>query len=290
MWIALSLLAAGIWAVVNITDKYVISKNAVKPAIPVFILSIIGLMAGLSCWLVIKPEFSRLLFLGLVIGASYPAVNFLYFKSLKMEDVSRVVPWFALESVLVIIFSAVLLDEILSVRQYLGALVIITGLFFMTVKKNFSLRPGKWMIYMLLADIIFAAQVLLEKYILNNIRPLELFAALEIGAFVGFLPYWYYNRKIIKKFLTHETKIAKIIMANETANIGATLILLTAMSGGYAALVTVLASTQYFFILLLAVLVSLFYPRIIREELSVSLLSLKAVAILLIISGIYLIT
>jgi drug/metabolite transporter (DMT)-like permease len=55
-------------------------------------------------------------------------------------------------------------------------------------------------------------------------------------------------------------------------------------------LVAALSSVQPFFVLLIAVVLSVFYPKILKEEIGKSAVLLKAVAILVMFAGAVLIT
>ena len=52
MWIIFSILAALCWAVINIVDKYIITKWVRKPIIPVIILSFISLVASIIIYFI----------------------------------------------------------------------------------------------------------------------------------------------------------------------------------------------------------------------------------------------
>jgi transporter family protein len=289
-WIFFSLLTALIWAGVNIVDKHIISKYKLEPVVFVSILSTIGLIVGLILFFVLKIHLSFFLLLAMINGALYPTLNILYFKAIRLEEVSRVVPWFAIEPLLVVIGAAIFLNEILTGRQYLGIAILIIGLFAITLKKDFTVKPSKWMIYMFLSSLLWAIQTLFEKYLLNHADLFEMFALTEIGAFIGFLPYLLFYRRTIVNSIIKNTKALKIVAINETAVIFGTLSMLTAMSIGLVSLVSVLGSMQYLFLLVLALLFSLAYPKILKEELQGSIIVLKAISIILIIGGIYFIT
>lgn len=291
MWILLTLLAAFIYAVVNTIDKHVVSKYKPEPIIFVSLISGLGFVIGLIFLLFVKIPLNWLILLALLNGAFYPTVNILYFKSLRLEEVSRVVPWFSLYIVLVVIGAAIFLGETLALKQYLGIAILLIGIFMLTIKKGFKVKPGRWMIFMFLASVIIAVESLLEKYLLNNgFKPLELFTIIQLGAFIGFLPYGIFNWLKIKTAILARSPVLKIIAVNQTLTISGTLILLMAISLGLVSLVSVLESLQYFFLLSLTLLISLFYPKILKEELSGSLVSLKIIAVALVIAGIYLIS
>jgi len=77
---------------------------------------------------------------------------------------------------------------------------------------------------------------------------------------------------------------------NESLNLLGVLFITIATSIGYVTLVNALSSIQPFFVLLFTVLLSIFYPSILKEELSKSIIFLKILAIVLMFSGAILIT
>lgn len=290
MWIILSLLAAFIWSCVNVVDKHVLSKYKLQPIVFVAVLSSLGLVAGLTLLIILKIKLSPLLIIGLIVGATYPLVNLLYFKAIKLEEVSRVIPWFAFSSLLVVIGAGIFLKEILTLQQYIGIGILLSGLFIITIKRDFTIKFGQWMIFMFLASLLTAIQVIIEKYLLTNVNPLYLFTFIEIGAFLGVIPFLIVNWKTIKAAIINQTKILRIVLVNETVNISATFIMLMAISIGLVSLVSVMGAMQFLFLLLLTILISLFYPKILKEELAGRIIGLKVIAVILIICGIYMIT
>ena len=228
--------------------------------------------------------------MGLLNGALYPTVNIFYFKAIKLEEVSRVVPWYALAPLLVVIGARIFLNEVLSLPQYAGVIMLLAGLFLLTFKKGLTIKPGKWMIFMSISAVILATQLLLEKYLLFSLKPLQLFAAIEIGAFIGFIPYLLNDWPLIKTALINNTKAIKVVILNELGTISSTFLMIMAISIGLVSLVTTLNSFGYLFLLISTIIISRFYPKIIKEELRGNVISLKAAAIILIIFGIYLIS
>jgi len=63
-----------------------------------------------------------------------------------------------------------------------------------------------------------------------------------------------------------------------------------ATSISYVTLVNALSSVQPFFVLLFTVLLSIFFPHIIKEEINKSIMFLKVLAIILMFIGVILVT
>ena len=76
----------------------------------------------------------------------------------------------------------------------------------------------------------------------------------------------------------------------EILNIIALIFMTIAASVGFISLVGALTAVQPFFVLLFAIILSIFYPKIIKEEISKSTILIKFTATFLMFLGIILIT
>ena len=77
---------------------------------------------------------------------------------------------------------------------------------------------------------------------------------------------------------------------NESLNVVGILLLTIAIAVGYVTLVSALSSVHPFFVLGLAVILSIFYPKALGEEIKKSAVLLKLLAITLMFIGFVLIT
>jgi transporter family protein len=113
LWILFSVLAALTWAIVNIIDKYVLTKWVRAPIVPVIINGIIGLLAGL--FILLFQGLSTLSYLNIalvfVAGIFYILSLFFYFRAAKIEEISRVIPLYQLSPLFVLIFAALFLGR-----------------------------------------------------------------------------------------------------------------------------------------------------------------------------------
>lgn len=85
-------------------------------------------------------------------------------------------------------------------------------------------------------------------------------------------------------------KVIVTMSASEIISVLGTLFSIIATSIGFVTLVNALTSTQPFFVLLFTAFLSIFFPSILKEELSKSIISLKIIAIVLMFAGVILIT
>ena len=112
LWALFSILAALTWSIVNIIDKYVLTKWVRRPIVPVMILGIIGLIASVIVYFI--RGFSTLSLLNIswafIAGFFYIIMTLLYFKAVKLEEISRIIPLFYLTPLFILILASVQLS------------------------------------------------------------------------------------------------------------------------------------------------------------------------------------
>jgi uncharacterized membrane protein len=289
MWIVYSLLASLSWATTSAIDKYLMSKRKLDPFFVLFVMCSLDSIVGLCFSIYFRRSLSIELLYGFFLGMLIPTVDYLYFKSIRQDEVSRVVPWFELSVIMVAIGGAVFLGEILEFSQYLGIAIVLFSLWLITIKDKFSIKFDYWVWLMVLASFFNALTVLTEKYLLNGINPFQLFGAVGLGSLFGFLPYLFWKWPIIKFGLQKQLKEIRVILLSEVSGLVAILLSILALNSGYATLVGVFSSFTYLFLFLITIMMTVFKPSIIKENISKKFLLLKLAAIILIIYGVYLI-
>jgi len=60
--------------------------------------------------------------------------NLFYFKAIKIEEISRVVPLLSFSPLFVLIFDAIFLGEVFTSLQYLEIFSLVVGVFLISVK------------------------------------------------------------------------------------------------------------------------------------------------------------
>ncbi|MDI6602953.1 MAG: EamA family transporter [Patescibacteria group bacterium] len=279
MWITFSILAAFIWAVVNIVDKYILTRWVRNPLIPVMILVTIGLMASIIVYF--TYGFSYLsyfnIFLALIAGIFYLLMAIFYFKAVKIEEISRVSPLFYLSPLFILIFATIFLGEIFTLLKYLGIFLLMAGAILISSRDISKISLGRAFWWMILSTIAFALNQILTKYLLNSTDYWTIFAWTRIGAGIGLIPIAYiYFPELIETARKQGKRVIVIILANETFNLLGVLSITIAVSIGYVTLVNALSSIQPFFVLLFAVILSIFYPSILKEEIGKSVIFLNS--------------
>jgi len=287
-WIIFSLLAALTWAIVNISDKYVISKLINRPMIPVLFMGILSIISAVVVYFVHgfeKMSWPLILMAG-AAGVVYVAFAFCYFKAMQTEEVSRMVPLMYVNPLFILVISIFLFSEVLTVFKYLGVLLLVLGGILISTEDihKFKLSKGAWI--MLFGTFLLAVNQVLTKYLLNYADFWTVFAYVRIAAFIALIPIFAIEFNHVMHIIKQKDKKAFwLITLTETLNIVGILFITVAIAGGSATLANALSSVQPFIVLVFALLLSRFHPEIIKESLHKKTIILKIAAIIIIVVG-----
>lgn len=290
MWIFFSLLAAFFWASTNTVDKYLMSKRNLNPFFVLFILCSFDFIFGLGFFLFFSKDLAVQHLYGFLLGLLIPLTDFLYLKSIKQEEVSRVIPWFELSTLLVAVGGAIFLGELLQLKQYLGIIILLLSLWLLTIKDRFAVQFDRWVMLMIINSFIYAFSLLMQKYLLSEINPFSLFGVMGLGSLFGFLPFLFWKWTEIKTGLKLNLNSIKIIFLSEVSGLSAICFTILALNIGLATLVSVFSSLQYLILFIMTTLFTILMPSIIKEDINKKFLLLKLIAIIMVIIGVYLVT
>ncbi len=288
-WVFYSLLAATLWAIVNVTDKYTMGKLVDNPMIPLLILGFVGLLAAGAVYCVhgivfLSPFDSTLAFLA---GLFYVLTMLFYYLALKYEEVSKVIPVFYLSPVFIILIAKEVLGENLVSHQYWGIAFLVCGAMLISLPTPLKLGVGKGISYILLAAFCYAINQVLTKFLLKNNAFWPVFAYIRIGIFLSLLPVFGWNiGNIIHSCKKIHYQAYGIMIINQLLNVMGVFSITLAMTTGYVTLVNGLASAQPFFVLVFSTALGLFFPNLLNERLQGWVLIKKLIAIFFIILGV----
>ena len=131
-WFFIALGAPFLWALVNISDQYLVEKYTTGKRGSgglVLFSSLIGIFVAIAIGIFVNGLFSVPLLdkiLLITTGGITIAWIILYLFTLEIEDVSAVVPWFLTIPIFGYVFGYVFLGETLSAQQLLGSLIILS--------------------------------------------------------------------------------------------------------------------------------------------------------------------
>jgi len=239
--------------------------------------------------------FSHLSYFNIVLAILTGIITILlyvfYFKALQIGEASRIIPLFYLSPLFILILATIFLNEVFTPLRYLGILLLVAGAILISTKNILKISFGKAFWWMVLAAGFNAVNAILTKHLLNLTDFWTIFSYKGIGMFIGSIPIvYFYLPELIEMTRRYGKKVVIAVSASETITIFGTLLSVIAISIGYVTLVNALFSIQPFFVLLFTVLLSIFFPSILKEEISKSIISLKILAIISMFIGVILIT
>lgn len=291
-WIIFSILAALSLAIVNILDKFILTKWIKNPTLLIMLLGIVGIVVSFFIWIV--RGLSGLSFfnmaLALIASIFYLLTNLFYFKVTQTQEISRIAPLLRLTPFFVLIFAYFFFGETFGFLKYLGIAFLIIGSLLICIKGSVKLSFGKSLWFTMIAVISSAVSTIITKHLLHYADFWTIFAYLRIGVFVVLIPVFYWNfSNLILTVKKQGKKIIWLLSLNELLLLLSVLFVTVALSQNSATLTTALFSIHPFFVLLFAIILSKFYPHIIKEKIKKADIILKITAIVLIFIGVFLI-
>ena len=288
-WAFLALLAVFLWACSNIVDKYVLSKLISNPAVPLIIWSAVGFIVGLTFFVlrIAEPAPWSIVFWALGGGVLAAGSVLCYFKAVSIADISRVVPLYYLSPIFVAALAGFFLGEIFTLSTYIGIFMVVSGAILLSQPGSIRFIGGRPLGIMLCGSFLYGAGEVLNKYLLQFASVSTLFAYMRIGAFLVCLPLFFKYLPVLKKvYRERGAGLYGLLSANELLfGLSGTFVLIMAVNNGPVTLVNAMASFQPFFVLLFSVVISIFRPHILKEEITRSNIIMKFCAILLMFTG-----
>ncbi len=288
-WIVYSLMAALIFSIVNTIDKFILNRIAKHPIIPIMILGGVGLFSAAVVFFVkgysVLPLW--LLILNLFGGICYILGNLFYFQAAKLEEISRVVPLLKLVPLCLLIPGVLFLGEVLTFQKYIGIFLLVSGAMLISLK-GFKLQLNRSFWLMILSVVSFSIYLALTKYLLIDVDFWTVFSYNRIGGIFVLIPiYWLHFYKLKETIQENGWKGLAIISSSEALNVLAVLFVTLAASVGYITLVESMLSLQSLFLLIITVFLSVFFPRIIQEEVDKQVILMKLLAVSSMVLGAY---
>lgn len=292
-WIFYSLLAAFLWATVNVVDKYTMSKLVESPLVPLLLLGIIGLFASGSIWCLkgVKPLSHYNLSLALLAGLFYILTMLFYYLALKHEEVSKIIPIYYLSPVFILFIAKEILGEIFTINQYFGIIFLVFGAVLVSADSLLNFKGNKGVCYILMAAFCYSLNQVLTKYLLKHNEFWSVFAYIRLGVFLSLLPALYWNFRILVDYCKKiPCQAYKIMILNQLINLMGVFVITLAMTSGYVTLVNALVSVQPIFVLAITLILSFVLPNILKETLKDWVLIKKFMATLFIVIGVWIIS
>ena len=296
-WFFIALGAPFLWALVNISDKYLVEKYSTGTRGSgglVLFSSLIGIFVATAIGTLTSEIFSISLldkFLLIITGGITIAWVVLYLFTLEIEDVSAVVPWFLTIPIFGYVLGYLFLGETLSLQEKIGSLVILCGVFLISIDFSGEKKKFKWRsaLYMLVACFLVSIAGVIFKYVTvdENFWISSFWEYVGLGGF-GILIYLFipkYRKEFMLMNKQGGGKIFTLNTASEILTIGGNLLTNYAILLAPVTMVYLVGSFQPAIVLFMTLFATKFFPNIAKENLTERVLMPKVISIFIIILG-----
>jgi len=294
-WYIFALAVPVLYSVTNFLDKFLIDKKLKNPMVMTAVSGIASGILGIAIGLVTGFKFIGFLQIFLIMFAGIILIFYLipYYQAMKIEDPSRVVPLFGFIPVFTLVLSAIFLKEVLTAKQMVGLLVVVIAGILISAKKVegklFSPRKSLW--FMLLASLMYGSVGIIFRFAVKDASFWTLVSYEYIGTGIGGLLLLIY--KPIRIGILEEKAALKNAAGLITIN--NTLSILAQMSEAFAVtliavpLVNIVEGVQPLIVLVEGILITTWFPKLVKEDISRETITQKLVSIILIFTGLYLV-
>jgi hypothetical protein len=297
-WFIAAISAYLIFAIVWLIDKHLLTGPIPSPKVYAFYVGMLGVFSFLLIPLPFVdfsfPSPSQLA-LSLFTGALLVYALFWFYKSLHSFEASRAIPtiW-GLAPIFTFGIIALSSFKFLSLTEAAALLLLAGGTTLISIK-NFKDISLKIMPSCAFAAFLLALFLVLTKYVYLEQSFWSGFIWIRAGGVVTALGFLFFvgevKEEIFKKreiLVLPDLKIAFLFISNQSlGGIGAIAQNLAIFWAplAYVSIINALQGIQYIFLLFFAVLLSLKFPWILKEEISQKIIFQKIIAILLIGAG-----
>lgn len=290
LWLIIVVLAYFLFAVVALGDKYLLAG----PPNPKTYVFYVGVLGSLSLILIpfinfYLPPYYQIL-ISFLAGAVFIFALLGLYEGLEHFEASRIIP--AIGGLLpLFIFVLTYLfsrgEETLNFKGFSAFVFLVLGSIFITKSpyKKISFKSFK---ISLITAFLFAIFLVLSKYVYLSQPFWNGFIWIRIGAAVTALFFIFTKdarKEIFERKFSFSKKTGILFISNQTLGVGAFILQhwAIALAGlAYLAIIGALQGVQYVFLFILTILLSLKFPKILKEEISKKILFQKIVSILLI--------
>jgi drug/metabolite transporter (DMT)-like permease len=297
IWLIVGLIPPILWALVNHTDKFLLSKSEYKSSVGVLMVYSIGFS------LVVLPVLTFFtwqdLFLSweqvitqVVGGVLLTLSIYLYLLALNKEEASVVIPLSLLVPVFGFILSYFVLGEVLTSKQIIACLLIVGGS--LIISLEFGEERGLRIKHRVLGLMVLmcfaqAVQEILFKYVSIENSFVVSFFWLHVGILLFGSVLAFFKRNLLSDFTRSVRQNGLLLFAvnfiSEAVSVFAFMVRDYAILFVPITVIMTLNGYQPVFVFLLGIILTLFAPRFVKEKIRPTHLVHKGAAIAVICIG-----
>lgn len=292
IWLISALVGALLHGLANIIDNH-FTNNLFKGTIPLLFFACLTNILFLPVIFIL--DFPSLISVSqiplfLILGLTDILYLYPYYKALQNDDTSVVVSLFSLGKVFVPVLAFLIVGEILKPTQYIGFFIIILSSSLLTLNGTNKFKFNNSFYWMILCTFILAIETVMYKYIFTITTWGTGFLWGTLSSFVLILPLLF-SRNIRINILS-QTRIFKenfpLFAFEEFLTFGGSAAYTYAISLMSVTVVSAIVSFQSVIVLIYALTLSRFFPRIFKENISIESIIKKIFLFIIMVLGVIL--
>ena len=290
-WIFFAAISPLFFSLGNIFDKIILTKYIKHPKTMFYLANFFSII---YLFLLFFTDLNNIgwyfVIVGIIAGLIHYVASFFYFEAISKEDVSTLVILFQTISVFTLILSAVFLNEKLTFYQILAFVFILLGSILVSFHK---FKITKALPYILGTVFSIALNNVLMKILLGGVSLLQGYFLNGIIHLVVIIPFLR-DKKGQANFFKDLKMVGKgkfiFLFLPSICGLMGLLTFFKALSMAQASLVSLLGGFGPVFTFIITLLLTIFFPKILKENFSVSETIRKIIAIFILLAGFFLLT
>ncbi len=272
LWLIAVLIGSACYALANVIDNYFSNKIFRDIHSLVFYASLFNVLFIPLVFFKEIPSLPTIAELPyfIILGITGVVYLFPYYKALQHDDTSVVVSLFSLGKIFVPVLAFFLVNERLSVFQYLGFLIIIISSALLTWNSSKKIRFNMSFYYMLIVAFLIAIEGVIYKHLFTSaswatVLVWSLVFTFLFSLFLFLVPR--HRRNIISQ-IHHFKNNFHYFLVEELATFSGTAFKTLAISTASITLVEGVISFVPFFVLIYALIFSTLLPHVFKEKIT----------------------
>lgn len=293
-WLFFALAAPFLWAIGSTIVKFMRVKYIKNPlSYLIFTSPVIFLSLILLFFEPFKNPGLTNTIICIITGIMAVLGYYFFIYALHKEEVSRVITLYGITPLFVLLLAAIFLNEMLSPKDYAAFFLILAGTYLISRKEENKLKISKGLLVIILSSFVWAVHNLLLK-VASDTNFTTMAILRELGILITVLLILIFSKSAWKKTkeIAKQFKIRGGFLAYTAESVGfaGMVFAYLAIQRASVSLVTLVEGFQSLFIIILAIFLSLFFPKIIKEVIDKKTITIKIISALLMLSGLYIIT
>lgn len=299
-WLVFALIGPVLWAISTHLDKYLVERYFKKTDVIVLLVftALMGLLL-MPLIAIFQPDVLQRDLLSIALmsssGLLYMGAITFYLRALQGHEASVVAPFFQASPLFGYALAYLVLGEKLTGLQLFGGVLIVGGVLFVSIGSGAKRERFEWRLALLmlacgfvlsLSTLIFKAFAVRDEFWATTFW---MFAGEAVfGA--GFLCIAHYRRQFRELLRSNGKALIAINASNELINLGGGLSNRYALLFAPLSIVQAIGSTTTLFVFAIGVALTLFFPKLSREDLSPHEIASKGIAAVLVAAGVALVS